>query len=582
MGCPSLMSESVSKSLLAGCLRCCRHSAVMGLMLLSHEAGADAVDAERQSIRIAMLQEPPSLDSTRATDLVSFFVLGHINEGLVRYGRRGRLMPGVAESWTLLSDRIEFKLRDDARWEDGTPVTARDFVYAWRQVVDPKVASPFAAIMQPFKNAQAIREGELPVSALGIRAVDDQTLVVELERPCGYCLGMMPHTVFYPVKRSFHRQAGEGYATEADQILSNGPFRLTEWVHEASLRFEKNAGYWNRDQVFLNEIDVAYISSDNRTRLNLFLDGQTAFVRLGAETVKEAVGKGQRVRTFLSGGVTYLWFNHRDGLPMTSKLLRRAVQSAFNTDEYVNQVIAIPGYRPTRTLFPSYFDGMEKSFVKEFPPPEVNHDPAHARALLVAAGKELGEIPRLRLLTVTSTTGVRAAEYIQGKLRQTLGLDVLVDQQTFKQYLSRARAGEFDLALSSWYPDYDDFVTYADLLGSHNPNNRGRYFNDEYDRWLKVLMESIDKKTRLNAVAELQRIIVEEVPLLPTAETGSAYLVHPRLRGVTRRVLGQDPDFTSARVLPKGGEKVTSRAGSETRVRNIRAVRATVSSTPME
>ncbi len=542
------MTQSVTKSPVAGALQILFLSLL--LTLSSHAALASPVDADRQAIRIAMLQEPPSLDSMRTTDLVSFFVLGHINEGLVRYGRRGKLVPGVAESWVVSDQQIVFTLREDARWEDGSPVVAADFVYAWRQVVDPQTASPFAAIMHPFKNAVAIAQGKQPVSALGIRAVDDRTLAVELERPCGYCIGMMPHSAFFPVKQSFHERAGEAYAAEADQILSNGPFKLTSWVHEASLKFEKNSHYWNRDAVFLNEMEVGYITGDNRTRLNLFLDNQIAFARLGAETVKEAVDKGQRVKTFLSGGVAFLWFNHREDSPTRYRALRKAIQSAFNTDEYVNQVIAIPGYRPTRTLFPSYFQGISKPFVDEFPPPIVDHDPVRARAYLAKAIDEMGETPRLRLLTVTSTTGAKAAEYVQGKLKQTLGIDVLVDQQTFKQYLSKARQGEFDLVLSSWYPDYDDFVTYADLLGSHNPNNRGRYLNDSYDQWLQVLMTSTDKPTRLQAVAEMQRIIIDDAPLLPMAETGSAYLQHPKLRGVERRVLGQDPDFTRARVVP--------------------------------
>lgn len=528
----------------------CAHRVVSILLFMSMQSIASPVDVERQAIRIAMLQEPPSLDSTRTTDLVSFFVLGHVNEGLLRYGRRNTLVPGVAESWEVFEDRLEFKLRADARWEDGSPVTAHDFVYAWRLVVNPETASPFAALMHPFKNGRAVAEGEMPVEAFGIRAVDDLNLVVELERPCGYCMGMMPHSTLFPVKQSFHEKAGDSYASQAGKLLSNGPFKLTEWVHEASLKLEKNDAYWNRESIHLNEIHAAYITGDNRTRLNLFLDNQIALARLGAETVKEAVDKGQRVRTFLSGGVSYLWFNHREGLPATNRNLRKAIQSAIDTDEYVNQVIAIPGYRPTRTLFPSYFEGMQKRFVEEFPPPVVNHDPVQARAFLSQANEQLGEIPKLRLLTVTSTTGVKAAEYIQGKLKQTMGLDVLIDQQSFKQYLVKARAGEFDLVLSSWYPDYDDFLTYADLLGSHNPNNRGRYVNEEYDQWLTVLMESIDKKTRLEAVAEMQRIIVQDAPVLPTAETGSAYLIHPKLRGVQRRVLGQDPDFTNARVMP--------------------------------
>ena len=126
---------------------------------------------------------------------------------------------------------------------------------------------------------------------------------------------------------------------------------------------------------------------------------------------------------------------------------------------------------------------------------------------------------------------------------------MLVDQQSFKQYLNKTRQGDFDLAMSSWYPDFDDLVTYADLLGSYNANNRGRFESQEYDKWLEVLQGSLDQKERLLAASEMQRIIVEEVPVLPTAETGSAYLIHPKLKGMVRRVIGQDPDFTHARVI---------------------------------
>mgnify|MGYP003853536185 FL=1 len=168
--------------------------------------------------------------------------------------------------------------------------------------------------------------------------------------------------------------------------------------------------------------------------------------------------------------------------------------------------------------------------------------------LMSQVAGEIGEVPDLTILTVSSTTGAKAAEYFQGLLKQSLGISSRVDQQTFKQYLNKARKGEFDLVLSSWYPDFDDLVTYADLLGSDNPNNRGGFISNEYDRALTVLLESIDPIKRFKAAAALQRIIVEEVPLLPNAETSSAYMVHPKLKGVARRVLGQDPDFTYARV----------------------------------
>ncbi|MDA0979043.1 MAG: peptide ABC transporter substrate-binding protein, partial [Proteobacteria bacterium] len=375
--------------------------------------------------------------------------------------------------------------------------------------------------------------------------------VVELERPCGYCLSLMSHGTFFPVRQDFYEEQGSRFGAEADTLIYNGPFMMTEWVHEARLTLRKNPHYWNRDAISLNEIDVAYITSDNRTRLNLFRDDQIAFARLDAETVKDAVDQGLRVRTFLSGGVAYIWFNMRDGRPTANKALRQAVQSAFDPDQYVNQVIAIPGYKPARTLFPSWINGAEHKFVEEYPPAVIRKDLVRARAQIQQARATLGEIPPLSILTVSSPTGAKVAEYFQGLLQQTLGLKALVDQQTFKQYLVKARQGQFDLVLSSWYPDFDDLVTYADLLGSYNPNNRGKFVNAEYDRFLDQLRFSTDPVERFRAGGELQRILIEEVPILPTAETGSAYVVHPRLRGMLRRTLGQDPDFTYARVLPE-------------------------------
>jgi oligopeptide transport system substrate-binding protein len=385
---------------------------------------------------------------------------------------------------------------------------------------------------------------------LGVSAPDDHTLVVELERPCGYCLSLMPHATFFPIQQAFYEARGTRYGSEAEHFLSNGPFALTEWVHEARLKLKRNPEYWNSSAIHLNEIDVAYITADNRTRLNLFRDGQIAFARLGGETVKDAVDQGLRLRTFLSGGVAYMTFNFADGRATANRSFRRAVQAGFNADEYVNQVIAIPGYKPTSTLFPSWIKGREGAFVEEYPPPEVKRGLAHARALMQQARQELGTIGPLTLLTVSSPTGAKVAEYFQGKLKQNFGLEVLVDQQSFKQFLAKTRQGQFDMVFGSWYPDFDDLVTYADLLASYNANNRGRFASGEYDQWLRVLQSSLGPEQRLGAAAEMQRIIVEEVPLLPTAETGSAYLQHPKLRGMIRRVIGQDPDFTYARVLP--------------------------------
>lgn len=523
---------------------------IFGIQAVSvNVAWPAAVDVEKAAITIAMTQEPPNLNSMRMTDLVSFFVIGHINEGLLRYDRQGRLAPGVAESWQVQGSKLVFSLRPDAKWQDGSPVTAHDFVYAWRRVVDPAEAAPFASIIYPLKNAEKIQRGQLPVTALGVRAEGERRLVVEWERPCGYCLSLVSHGTFFPVKASFHQAAGARFGSEASLLLANGPFRLTHWTHDAEMTFEKNDHYWDRDNIHLDKIRVGYITADNRTRLNLFRDKRIALVRLDAETLGDAIGEGLRPRTFSSGGIAYLWFNHREGRATSHLALRRAIQAIFDADIYVNQVIAIPGYRATRSFFPGWLRGSAGRFRTLHPVPEVQTGQKVADAYMKALEEAGVTVPPLRLLTVASPTGARVAEYLQGLLKQSLGLDLLVDRQTFKQYLDRSRRGDFDMAFASWYPDFDDLVTYADLLGSYNPNNRGAYRSRAYDHWLEKLVTRAIESERFAAGAALQRLIVQEVPVLPMAETGSAYLLHPKLKGVVRRVIGPDPDYTYAEVV---------------------------------
>lgn len=512
---------------------------------------AAAVNFEAASITVALTQEPPNLDSTKTTDLVSFFVLGHVGEGLVRYDQRGNLAPGVAESWEVTPEKLLFRLRDDARWSNGTPVTAHDFVYAWRMINDPAYAAPYAAIMYPVRNAEKVQKGTLPVSELGVRAIDNATLEVSLESPCGYCVSLMVHAAFYPVNEAFHASAKDTYGAEANQLIYNGPFMLTRWVHGSELVMTKNPQYWNSDEILLNEIDVGYITEDNRTRLNLFRDERIALARLGAETVRDAADQGLRLRTFVSGGMAFLRFNVEDDNLMSDVRIRRAVQLVFDPDEFVNKVIAIPGYKPAYSFFPSWLAGVDGKFIDEYPSERITPDIAEARRLVAEVRAERGgTLPTVTLLTVTSPTGAKIAEYFQGLIKQRLGIDVRVDQQIFKLYLDKSKNGDFDLALSSWYPDFDDIVTFADLLASWNPNNRGHYSDEEYDRYLEIVVRSPDRAERMRAAAELQRIIREDVPVLPMAETGSAYVQHPRLRGAIRRVLGADPDYTYSRVLP--------------------------------
>lgn len=206
----------------------------MGFMFAPSGMAA-AVDGTRQTITIALTQEPPSLDATQSTDTVSFFVLGHVSEGLVRYDRRGRISPAVASEWLVEDSYIDFTLRDDARWSDGSDITAADFVYAWQLLLNPDTAAPYASIMLPIKNAAAIIRGDMPPSELGVKALSPRQLRVELERPCGYCISLMAHASFYPIKQAFREVQASRYGAEANTLLYNGPFTLSRWTHGRNL-----------------------------------------------------------------------------------------------------------------------------------------------------------------------------------------------------------------------------------------------------------------------------------------------------------------------------------------------------------
>ncbi len=496
-----------------------------------------------------MAEEPPQLDSTRATDQVSNWVLGHVMEGLTRYGRGGEIVPGVAQSWELGETRATFHLRPDARWSDGSPVTAQDFVFGWRTAVDPKTASEYAFILYPVKHAEAISQGKLPVSALGVRAKDARTLEVELERPTGIFLGLTAFATYLPVKEAFYRERPGRYAADAGDLLSNGPFVLARWVHAASMTFARNPRYWDAANVHLDRIDVPYFTQDPTTRYNLFKDGKIDLTGLDRDLLGRAQADRFRMKAFATGSIFYAEFNQREGRPTANVHLRKAIRLVFDAKEYVSKVIGIPGTRPGTRLIPAWVPGVERPFVKEYPVEPVRPDLDAARRELACARAELGgKIPPLVWLTGDSPFTSRESEYFQYLLASRLGLELRIDKQTFKQRLAKMTSGEFDIVSAGWGPDYADAMTFADLFTSWNENNRGRFRSDAYDAAIRKAQATADPRQRMDAMAAAERILLDDAGILPTSEAGSVYVHSKRLTGIVRHVVGPDPDYSHARI----------------------------------
>jgi oligopeptide transport system substrate-binding protein len=532
-----------------------RALALAALLLPLGCSSGEARDSGGNVLRLAFSEEPPQLDSTRATDQVSIRVLGWTMEGLTRYGKDEDIVPGVAERWEIGERTAVFHLRANAAWADGKPVTAHDFVFAWRTAVDPKTASEYAFILYPVKNAEAVNTGKQPVEALGVRARDDRTLEIELERPTGHFLSLTAFATYLPVREDFYRARPGRYAADAKDLLSNGPYVLTRWIHGASLTFEKNPRYWDAARVAIDRIEVPYFTQDPSTSYNLFKDGKIDITGLDRELLGRAQADRYKIKSFASGSVFYAEFNHREGRPTRSYHLRKAIQLVFNPKEYVSKVIGLPGFRPAVGLIPAWVPGVEKPFRKEHPVEPVRPDLEEARRHLELARKELGgEIPPLVWLTGDDPFTARESEYFQYLLASRLGITLKIDKQTFKQRLAKMTSGEFDLVSAGWGPDYPDAMTFADLFASWNENNRGRWRDARYDALIRRAQQTADQRVRMDAMAEAERILLDDVAVLLKSEAAGLYVHSPRLTGIVRHVVGPDPDYSHARIEdPRGG-----------------------------
>ncbi len=529
---------------------------MLGLSWASSRTGAasgsnNAVDPVTNTLTVFLREEPPQLDSSKATDTVSGSVLGHVVEGLLRYDEHNQIAPGVAESWDIRADGATFRLRENARWSDGRPVTADDFVFAWQTALDPANASEYAFILYPVKNGEAINAGELPLEELGAVAVDDRTLEVTFERPLAYFDKLVTFSTYYPIRRDFYQSVKGAFGADANRILYNGPFVISRWVHGASLKMDRNPYYWNPDRAKLQTIDFAYITSDANASLNLFKDDKIAYTTLLAENLDDAMQQRWHIHRFMDGGVFYIEFNHRPGRLTGNHHLRKAMQLATESAELVYKVTKLPGYLPGESLFPVWLKGVHGFFREEYPANYPHMDLEQARRHLEKAKQELGlkVIPPLVLLSGDNPVSNIQAEYYQQIFRKHLGLDLKIDKQIFKQRLAKMLSGDFDLVLAGWGPDYDDPLTFGDLFASWNLNNRGRYDNPELDRWVRVAQDEQDVQKRMDAFGEIQRILIEDAVILPGYERGVTYVTNPQMKGMVRRAVGPDPDFSNAWIV---------------------------------
>ncbi|MBI3514440.1 MAG: peptide ABC transporter substrate-binding protein [Proteobacteria bacterium] len=488
--------------------------------------------------------EPETLDIHRSTGMPEFDVEVDLFEGLVHYGPAGEPVPGVAERWTISPDGLtyRFTLRPDARWSNGDPVTAGDFVFALRRAVTPATASRYAFILFPIANAEAIAAGKLAdPGQLGVAAPDDRTVVLTLKAPTPYFLGLLTHHMAFPLHRATLERHGDRW-TRPGNLVGNGAYKLAQWVPQSELTLVKNEHYWDAASVKVERV-VHVATEDVGAELRRYRAGEIDITNQAPIDQIEWVArnlKGEwRPTPYL--GTYYYGFNLMAPPFKDAPKLRQALALAVDREILVARITRA-GEKPAYSWVPP---GIGNGFVQQRPTwaalPQAERNKL-ARQLYAEAGFSAERPARFELLYNTSENHKRIAIAIAAMWKQTLGAEVTLRNEEWKVYLASRAAKSFQMLRLAWIGDYNDANTFLELLKSDiGDQNAEGYANPRFDALMKSAETTIDLPARARLMEEAERTMNDDMPIIPIYHYVSKRLVKPWVTGWVDNIVDIHP-----------------------------------------
>ena len=480
--------------------------------------------------------EPASLDPGQAADTFSFEVIRDLYEGLTSELPDGTVVPGVASSWKIdqTGTRYTFQLRPDARWSNGAKVRAMDFVQAWRRVVDPQRASPVADTLRPIAGAAEIIAGRLPVNSLGVRATQQDLLVVDLERPAAYFPQLLTHSATFPI---FSEESAKTHSSHV--WISNGPYVLSKWIPGEKLQLEKNQQYWGTNTVRIPYVE--YISiPDEAAEFRQYRAGQldvTQSVPTAAlDEVRKAYTSELLVAPFLA--TAYYALNLRSPYLHSDLNLRKALAMAIDRKSLESTILPF-GQTPAFGFVPpgtwnytpqswSWHSMDDSTRIEE------------ARRLYKQAGFSDNKPLHLRVLFNSNSLIKQVAIAVASMWKEHLGVDSELMDEEYRVFLdSRHDRSKWDVARLGWTADYNDAANFLDTLRSRSQNNDPKYDSADYDELLDRAAASIDNKTRRGFLERAESLMLSDYPVIPIYFFSAKRLIKPYVKGAAANPLNR-------------------------------------------
>ena len=505
------------------------------------------VDAAK-TISLNAGMEPTGLNTLTSTYSIEFALFKHMYENLVTLDDDDNTAPGAAESWDYDEDTLTytFHLRKDGVWTNGDPVTAKDFEFAWSQVLNPDVASDYAYFLYFIKNAEKYFNGEVTWDEVGVKVVDDYTLEVTMEQPTPYALFLFSFGTFAPINQRFYEAVGADlYSTEAQYFCTNGPFALTEWSHNDKIVMQKNDAWHGAADVEVEEIDWKIITDVNAA-LSSFLAGDLDMVGLGTgELIKQATAAGATIQSYTDGTSFYIYFNNNDQY-LSNVNLRRALFNAIDEQKEIDTVWQNDNEPMTSFTAPGVSATDGTSFagkVGELYAP--SRDQEKAKEYLATALSELGCTvddlsAHLSIDCGDSATSIAEASFYQEQWRQVLGIEVTVNSMITKQGSQNRKTGNYVMSVTGWGPDYNDPNTFLDLWVTDGGNNQTGFSNERYDELIDLASKETDPEKRESYFIECEQIIADQLPIGPAFWRAPSYACSDKIKGGMHRSTFQD------------------------------------------
>lgn len=498
------------------------------------EAKKEAVKSN--IVTIANDVELSSMDTGLATDGTSFEAIASVLEGLYQLDGAGNTIPGMAVKEEISEDgKVHtFTLRD-AKWSDGQPVTANDFVFAWRRLANPKTASEYAYMIgvAGIKNAEGVMSGEKPITELGVTAVDDKTLKVELDYPVPFFDQLAAFPPFYPIREDFYDKYKEQYALTPEAILSNGAFKMTEWNQGANYTMVKNDQYYDADKVKIDGLNFQVVK-DAQSAMVAFDQGNVDYVKLTGEMVDQYKESPELINTL--GG--YLWYiSPNQKVPgLENANLRRALALSFDKEQIAEHLLKDGSIAANFAVPVKLAVGPDGKDFRETTPSYLNVDKAKAKEYYEKAKQELGKDKFAYELVFEDTeASKKVAEYLKSEIETNLpGMTINLKQQPKKARLQLMQNGVYELGLTRWGPDYADPMTYLDMWITGASYNFGSWTSKEYDKLIfDASKGDLTGKPveRWEALKQAEKVCMDDAAIFPVYQTGSAVMIKKDLTG---------------------------------------------------